>query len=129
VSAIADTLAETDLERQSLDELRRASGEVDGPMERHCVRCFLLIELLARKRAVEIDREVSLCASFIHDAGIYPSLSEGGVYTDESGVVAERLFLDAGADPDRAALVREACAHTVRTLALVDIHDAVRRFD
>jgi HD domain len=113
---IADTLVETDLERRCLDELRRASGEVEGPMERHCVRCFLLIELLARRRGIDFDREVALCASFIHDAGIYPELSAGGVYTDESGIVIERLFLDADADPGRAALARDACAqhHALR---------------
>lgn len=85
-------------------------------MERHCVRCFLFIELLARRRSLEFDREVALCAAFIHDAGIYPSLSEGGVYTDESGIVVERLFLDAGAGPERAALAAEACAqhHALR---------------
>jgi hypothetical protein len=116
LSAIADTLIETDLERRCLEELRRASGEVDGVMERHCVRCFLFIELLAQKRSLEFDREVAISASILHDAGIYPALSEGGVYTDESGIVAERLFLEAGAEPQRAALVREACAqhHALR---------------
>jgi hypothetical protein len=116
LSAIADTLIETDLERRCLEELRRASGEVDGPMERHCVRCFLLIELLARKRALEFDRELVISACFLHDAGIYPSLSSGGVYTDESGMVAEQLFLEAGASADRARLVRETCAqhHALR---------------
>ena len=115
-SPIADTLAETALERRCLEELRAASGEVDGPMERHCVRCFLLIELLARKRGLEFDREVAICASLLHDAGIYPALSAGGVYTDESGIVAERLFMEAGAEPERGRLVRDACAqhHALR---------------
>ena len=39
--AAADALAQTPLERRFLDELRHASGEVDGPMERHGVRCFM----------------------------------------------------------------------------------------
>ncbi len=116
MSAIADTLIETDLERRCLEELRRASDEVDGPMERHCVRCFMLIELLAQRRSLEFDRELVISACFLHDAGIYPSLSHGGVYTDESGIVAEQLFLDAGASAERAALARETCAqhHALR---------------
>lgn len=116
MSAIADTLIETHLERTCLEELRRASGEVDGAMERHCARCFLLIEMLAAKRGLEFDRELVISACFLHDAGIYPSLSDGGVYTDESGIVAERLFLAAGSTPERAALARETCAqhHALR---------------
>jgi hypothetical protein len=116
MSAIADNLAKTDLERHFLEELRSASGEVDGPMERHCVRCFLFTELLAAKRGIEIDREVSLCAALMHDAGLYDSLSHGGVYTDEGGQAAERIFIEAGASADRARLVRDACAqhHALR---------------
>ena len=68
-----------------------ASGEVDGPMERHCVRLFLFVEMLAAERWVEIDRELVLCAAFMHDAGLYDSISHGGVYTDEgiSGRLAQ----------------------------------------
>jgi hypothetical protein len=119
LSAVADTLVETDLERRFLDELRSASGEVDGPMERHCVRCFLFTEMLAAKRGVEIDREVSLCAAFMHDAGLYDSISRGGVYTDEGGEAAAQIFTDAGAGPERARLVRDACAqhHALRNQA------------
>jgi hypothetical protein len=116
LSAIADTLANTDLERRFLDELRSASGEVDGPMERHCVRCFLFMELLGEKRGVALDREVSLCASLMHDAGLYDAISRGGVYTDDGGEFAQRIFIEAGATAERARLVRDACAqhHALR---------------
>ena len=114
--ALADELVETTLERRCLDELRRASGETDGPMERHCVRCFLFVEQLAERRRVAIDREVSLCAAFIHDGGLYDAISQGGVYTDDGGAYIERLFLEAGAAPERARLAAEACAqhHALR---------------
>ena len=92
MSARADVLVETELERLFLDQLRAASGEVDGPMERHCVRLFLFAEMLAAERGVEIDRELVLCAAFMHDAGLYDSISHGGVYTDEGGEHAARLF-------------------------------------
>jgi HD domain len=116
LSVLADELTGTPLERRCLDELRAATGEVDGAMERHCVRCFLLVELLAERRGVEVDREVVLCAALIHDAGAYDRISRGGVYTDDGGAFAEELFLGAGESPERARLVRDACAyhHAVR---------------
>lgn len=109
--AAADELASTPLERRFLEELRTASGEVDGAMERHGVRCFLLLERMAERRGLSIDREVALCAALVHDVGIYPSVSGGGVYTDESGELAQRLFDEAGAGADRGRLCAEACAY------------------
>ncbi len=116
MSSAADELAQTPLERRFLAELREASGEVDGPMERHCARCFMFVELLAERRGVEIDREAVLCAALIHDAGLYDSISRGGVYTDEGGAYAERLFVEAGEPAERARLVNDACAqhHALR---------------
>ena len=116
MSAAADALVRTPLERRFLDALREASREVDGPMERHCVRCFMFVELLADKRGVEVDREVVLCAALLHDAGLYDSISSGGVYTDEGGARAERLFREAGEAPERARLVNDACSqhHALR---------------
>ncbi|HEX2127711.1 MAG TPA: HD domain-containing protein [Solirubrobacterales bacterium] len=109
--ARADELTQTALERRCLAELRDASGEVEGPMERHCVRCFMFVERMAARRGLDVDREVALCAAFLHDIGIYPSRSRGGVYTDESGELAKRLFAEAEADPARAQLCADACAY------------------
>lgn len=107
----ADELVQTPLEQRCLDEVRDASGEANGPMERHCVRCFIFMERLAERRGLELDREVSLCAAFLHDIGIYSSRSQGGVYTDESGELARRLFEEAGADAARAQRCADACAY------------------
>jgi HD domain len=116
VAAVADTLAETDLERRFLAKLREASGEVDGAMERHCVRCFLFMDRLAERRGVQIDRELALCAALVHDIGLYDSVSGGGVYTDEGGALAARLFTEAGQSGARARLIEDACAqhHALR---------------
>ena len=116
MTATAETLIQTDLERRFLDELRSASGETDGAMERHCVRCFLFTEMIAAKRGIEMDREVALCAAFLHDAGLYDAISHGGVYTDEGGDYAERIFIEAGETAERARLVRDTCAqhHALR---------------
>jgi hypothetical protein len=110
-SVVAPDLIETDLERRFLVALRDASGELDGPMERHGIRCFLLVSKLAERRGLEIDREVALCAALVHDIGLYPSVSDGGVYTDEGGELAARLFSEAGASAERTRLVADACAY------------------
>ena len=52
----ADSLVETPAEKASLDALRDATGELDGAMERHCLRCFLLCELLAERHSADLDR-------------------------------------------------------------------------
>jgi HD superfamily phosphodiesterase len=107
---LADDLATTEAERRSLEDLRAASGDVDGPMERHGVRCFLLAERLAERRGLELDREVMLCAALLHDAGLYPAISRGGVYTVDGGAHARELLVAAGVDAGRAELCERAIA-------------------
>ena len=114
--ARADELVTTEAEKASLAALRDATGEIDGVMERHTVRCFLLCELLGAKHNADLDREVILCASILHDIGLYDKVSEGGVYTDEGGAFARKLALDHGWDERRADLCAVACAnhHAIR---------------
>ncbi len=94
--------------------LRDATGETDGVMERHTLRCFLLCELLAEKHNADLDREVMLVASILHDVGLYDAVSEGGVYTDEGGEFARKLGLEHGWDERRADLCAKACAQPPR---------------
>lgn len=117
MTAAAETLVTTDPERRALAALRDATAEADGVMERHCVRCFLLCEQLAALHRAELDREVALCAAFLHDIGLYASVSDGGVYTEEGAALARRMGLDAGWDEHRAQLCADACAyhHSVRS--------------
>jgi HD domain len=119
VTAVAESLVRTDAERRALAALREAAAESDGVMERHCVRCFLLCERLARRRDADVDREVLLCAAFLHDIGLYDSITHGGVYTEEGAEVASRLALEAGWDEGRARLCADACRyhHSVRSKA------------
>ena len=105
---LADELATTEAERRCLAALREASGAVNGPMERHCVRCFLLAERLAERRSLEIDREVMLCASLLHDAGLYPAIGRGGVYTADGGAYTRDLLSGMGWGDARAARVERA---------------------
>jgi HD domain len=67
-------------ESEALNALRTATGEIDGDMERHTVRQYLIAERLADTRRIAYDRELLLCASFLHDAGLYGPASSGDVY-------------------------------------------------
>ena len=111
MSVVAEGLITTDAERGALERLRDASGETDGVMERHCVRCFLLCEELAARHHADLDREVSLCAAFLHDIGLYDSITHGGVYTEEGADVARELGAEAGWDERRTTLCANACAY------------------
>jgi len=116
MSLQAETFIETPAEQASLAALRDATGETDGVMERHCLRCFRLCELLAEKHNADLDRQVMLCAAILHDIGLYDAVSEGGVYTDEGGEFARKLGIEHGWDARRADLCAEACArhHSIK---------------
>lgn len=111
MAPLAETLVETETEKRCLRELRDAAAETDGAMERHCARCFLLAEALAARHDATFDREVLLCASFLHDIGLYDSVSDGGVYTKEGGELMHKVAVEAGWDDMRARLADDACAH------------------
>src|SRR5499433_2573175 len=75
----ADTLSATPAAQAALQAPRAAAG-ANGPMERHCLRQFAIAERLAGDRAP--DRELLLCACWLHDAGLYvpsrdPYVTEG----------------------------------------------------
>jgi hypothetical protein len=106
--ARADALATTDAERACLNALRDATGTTDDPMERHCVRQFLIGERMAADRSLETDRELLLCATFLHDAGLYPTTSTGDVYVADSRRLAERTLAPFDWKPERLALCLDA---------------------
>jgi hypothetical protein len=104
----ADELATTDAERACLTALREATGSVDDPMERHCVRQFLVAERMAADIGLVVDRELLLCATFVHDAGLYPSVTTGDVYVADSRRLAQRTLEPFGWDPERLAKCLDA---------------------
>jgi HD domain len=76
---LPDALSATPATQAALEAMRAAAGS-DGPMERHCVRQFAIAERLAAERA--FDRELLLCACWLHDAGLFthsrdPYVTEG----------------------------------------------------
>jgi hypothetical protein len=80
----ADELICTEAEAATLEALRAATGETDGDMERHTMRQYLIAERIADTRRIPYDRELLLCACFLHDSGLYGPASTGDVYIKDS---------------------------------------------
>jgi hypothetical protein len=105
----ADELLCTEAEAAALEALRVATGETDGDMERHTVRQYLIAERLADTRGIKFDRELLLCASFLHDAGLYGPASTGDVYIKDSVRYARRTLKPLGWPEDRLRVCLDAC--------------------
>lgn len=110
-------LIATDAERIALEQLRTATGAVDTAMERHCLRCRHIATRVAAKRQWVIDGEVLTVAALLHDIGLYPRASTGGVYTADGAQLARRLLAGLGWSQERV----ELCARAI------DRHHDVRR--
>jgi hypothetical protein len=78
-------------------------------MERHCLRVRLIAGELAGRRGWTVDEELLAIAAILHDIGLYPSVSHGGVYTAEGAEVARELLPRHGWEPARV----ELCAHAI----------------
>jgi HD domain len=114
----AEELVNTEAGEAALDALRAATGEVDGPMERHGMRCFLVAERQASDRNLMVDHEVLLVAGLLHDIGLYDAASEGGVYVTDGANFARRLLEGRpGWDGQRLEICLEAIErhHEVRS--------------
>jgi HD domain len=104
----AEQLVRTDAEREALAALRRATGQSDGPMERHGLRTFLIADRLATARDLEVDRELLLIAGLIHDIGIYDAFSSGGVYVHDGAEFATEMLQGRGWEEARIRLCADA---------------------
>jgi hypothetical protein len=89
---VADEVVSTEAERACLVALRSATRTADGPMERHCLRVFVISERLAEHHARRIDREVLLCACLLHDIGAYSVAPQGDAYTAEGRRFAAQVL-------------------------------------
>ncbi len=104
----ADALATTDLERTCLAALRRAAGVTDGAMERHSVRVFLLMELQAETTARPLDREAAICASLLHDVGLFPCAATRDAYVADGRRFTDAILAPLGWAEARRALCLDA---------------------
>lgn len=108
--AAADDLIRTPAEQAALIRLRELAGTTDGPMERHCVRCYTLAEEVARRKQLDIDREVLLVAAFFHDAALYlDGTQRHAAYVTDSRVFATEIGEAHGWDAERIT----RCADTI----------------
>jgi hypothetical protein len=138
-----ERLISTDAERAALTRLRGATGTTNGPMERHCLRCRRIAAEVARRRGWVIDGEVLTVAAILHDIGLYPDVSRGGVYTADGAELARTMLPEFGWTPERIArcaiaidrhhdLRRQLIAGTeveaLRLADLIDLSGGVIRF-
>jgi hypothetical protein len=112
-----EQLATTDAGRDALARLRSATGVVQGPMERHCLRCRHIGAELAGRRGWIIDGEVLTVAALLHDIGLYPGVASGGVYTADGATLAREMLPGHGWSPERVELCADA----------IDRHHDLRR--
>jgi hypothetical protein len=104
VLLVADDLCTTPAEHAALGALRELAG-ADSAMERHCQRQFLIAERLAGARPY--DRELVLCACWLHDAGVY--LDSNAPYVTEGGLLAARVVEPFAWEPERRQRLHDAC--------------------
>lgn len=100
----SDDLCRTAAELAALRALRQLAG-ADSAMERHCHRQFLIAERLAGERPY--DRELVLCACWLHDAGVY--IDSSAPYVTEGGLLAAQVVEPFAWEPDRRQRLHDAC--------------------
>ena len=92
----ADALSATPAAQAALEALRAAAGS-NSPMERHCLRQFAIAERLAGHGA--FDRELLLCACWLHDLGLYTDSRDP--YVTEGARLAARVLAPFDWPPER----------------------------
>jgi hypothetical protein len=97
--------------REALAQLRSATGEAEGPMERHCLRVHHIAAELAGRRGWAIDGETITVAAVLHDIGLYPSASRGGVYTEDGAELAREMLPRHGWSRERTNRCAVAISH------------------
>ena len=123
----ADALCVTPAAQAALETLRAAVG-ADSPMERHCLRQFAIAERLAGDS--EFDRELLLCACWLHDIGLYTD--SGDPYVTEGARLAARVLEPFGWPPERLQRCMDACEqhHAPRSRMAMGLEvELVRRSD
>jgi len=123
----ADALSDTPAARAALEALR-AEGGSDSRLERHCLRQFAIAERLAGDRA--FDRELVLCACWLHDLGLYTHSRDP--YVTEAARLAARVLEPFGWAPERLQRCMDACEqhHAPRSRIAMGLEvELVRRSD
>ena len=101
----AEDLDQTPAAQAALEALREATGERGGPMERHCLRLFVIAERLAGGQP--IDRELLMCAAWLHDAGLWSRSPDS--YVTDGARLAESVLAPFGFSGERLQRAMDAC--------------------
>jgi hypothetical protein len=123
----ADALSASPAARASLEALRAAAGS-NSPLERHCLRQFAIAERLAGDRP--FDRELTLCACWLHDAGLFTRSRDP--YVTEGARLAARVLEPFGWPRERLQRCMDACEqhHAPRSRMALGVEvELVRRSD
>src|SRR5215208_3280439 len=123
----ADALAATPAAQVALEAMRAAAAR-DSPMGRHCLRQFAIAERLAGDR--EFDRELLLCACWLHDIGLYTHSRDP--YVTEGARLAARVLTPFGWPPERLQRCMDACEqhHAPRSQMAIGLEvELVRQSD
>jgi hypothetical protein len=123
----ADALSATPAGQAALGTLRAAAG-ADSPMERHCLRQLAIAERLAGDRA--FDRELLLCACWLHDVGLFTHSRDP--YVTEGARLAARVLEPFGWPRERLQRCMDACEqhHAPRSRMEMGLEvELVRRSD
>ncbi len=83
---------ETDAEVACLKALREVAGGEGGPIERHGLRVYWIMERLAQRANRAIDEEVSLCAALMHDVGLFVAPRAARLYLHNGRLFAEGIL-------------------------------------
>ncbi len=105
---VFDALAASAAERDALSRLRTATGEIGGAMERHSLRVRHIAAEIAARRGWTVDGEILTVAAILHDVGLYPDASRGGVYTADGAALAVELVRAHGWSEARAQRCADA---------------------
>ena len=118
-----EELARDGAAAKALSALKAAGGDRVGPMEGHCLRCYLICLELGRRNGWALDEEILLVAAILHDAGLYPAVSgdpavssADGVYVREGAELAEGIVKEFGWSAERTRICMDAieCHHELR---------------
>jgi hypothetical protein len=86
-----------------------------GALLHHCLRCWLLADLFARRDRIDFDEELLYLACVLHDLGLTDSHRPApwepvGCFAVQGGLVASGLLAERGAEPELTWRVGDAIA-------------------
>jgi hypothetical protein len=112
-------------------------------MECHCLRVYEIAAELARRRGIDPDRELLLCAAWLHDAGLYAGAASGEPYVVDGRRLAVAELARFNWAPERLELLSDAIerhhdirsqwrrgaeVELIRRADLVDVSGGLARF-